>query len=113
MTKPLVYISGPFTSNPTENTHHACKLWHSLFLRGSVIPICPHWSLTQDLLTPLSHADWLGYDLGIVARCDAVLRMDGRSVGADMEVEFAKERRIPVFYGTRDLDEWVEQRKEA
>lgn len=103
--KPMVYISGPFSSNPTGNTNRACILWASLRANG-LTPICPHWSIIQDTLTPLTHQQWIDYDLEIVARCDAVLRFPGDSAGADMEVKYANEHGIPVFYTTRDLYEW-------
>lgn len=106
--KPLVYISGPFTSNPTANTHRACRIWDSLRARGCMTPICPHWSLIQDTLIPLSHQQWIDYDLEILARCDAVLRLDGDSVGADIEVSYANDNGIPVFYKTKDLYEWAD-----
>lgn len=113
MTKPLIYISGPFTSNPTANTHAACKLWESLRRQGYCTPVCPHWSIVQDTLAPLSHKEWIDYDLELIARCDAVYRMPGDSVGADMEVDHAEHLRIPVFYTTRDLHEWCNRRTEA
>lgn len=110
MKKPLVYISGPFTSNPTLNTHNACRMWESLRRQDYCTPICPHWSLVQDMLTPLSHDEWIAYDLELIERCDAVLRLHGESVGADMEVDAAVHQGIPVFYNTRDLHEWCRQR---
>lgn len=45
----------------------------------------------------MQHADWMGVDLPWVAASDAVLRLPGESVGADMEVACARERGIPVF----------------
>lgn len=38
----------------------------------------------------------------LLARCDAVLRLPGDSVGADQDVAIARERRIPVYFS---LDE--------
>lgn len=111
--KPLVYISGPFSSAPTSNTNRACRIWDSMRCSGLVTPICPHWSLIQDTLRPISHKEWIDYDLEVVARCDAVLRLEGVSVGADQEVDFATHRGIPVFYTTRDLYEWAGLRSEA
>lgn len=77
-------------------------------LDGRVTPICPHWSLTQDLIAPIPHQSWIDYDLELVARCDAVLRIDGDSVGADIEVEYAKSHGIPVLYRLVDLYEWAD-----
>lgn len=51
----------------------------------------------------LSHQDWLDMDFAWVAVSDAVLRLPGESKGADMEVAFAAERGVPVFYSIEGL----------
>lgn len=104
--KPLVYMSGPITSNPTEHTHDACHIWESLRVEGFCTPICPHWSIIQDTVKPLCHERWIKYDLEIIARCDAILRLDGRSSGADEEVAEAKRLGIPVFETVGGLKQW-------
>lgn len=50
-----------------------------------------------------THADWLSVDKAWVAVADAVLRLPGESVGADEETAFARQLRIPVFYGINAL----------
>ncbi len=40
---------------------------------------------------------WLAYDYNIIGRCDAVFRMGGDSLGADMEVEYAESIGVPVY----------------
>lgn len=103
MIRPLIYIASPYTlGDVAENVARAMRTWHELWQLGFA-PICPLWSHFQQLLTPLKHADWLEYDLNIVAMCDAVLRLDGESVGADREVRFANEYGIPVVYSIEDL----------
>jgi hypothetical protein len=44
-----------------------------------------------------THEMWLKCDLEIVRRCDAVFRVPGESVGADMETAEAARRGIPVY----------------
>lgn len=34
----------------------------------------------------------------LIERCDAILRLEGASTGADNDVRLAKERGIPVYY---------------
>ena len=34
----------------------------------------------------------------LIERCDAILRLEGASKGADNDVRLAKERGIPVYY---------------
>jgi hypothetical protein len=39
----------------------------------------------------------------LIERCDAVLRLEGASKGADNDVRLANERGIPVYYSIEDL----------
>jgi hypothetical protein len=96
--KPLVYIAGPYMNPyPVTNTRAACECWHRLWKSGVVAPIVPHLSMFLDFLNPMPWGEWLDYDLEVVARCDAVLRLPGASPGADKETAFAESRGIPVF----------------
>lgn len=100
-----VYIAGPYSAgDPVVNTRRAMDVWDRLHDLG-FIPICPHWSLFQHLLTPRKWDDWLQYDMEIISRCDAILRLPGESRGADLEEAFAAERGIPVVY---TIDELIE-----
>ncbi len=49
------------------------------------------------------HADWMGCDEPWVLVAHAVLRLPGDSTGADMEVAWAEEAGIPVFYSVESL----------
>jgi hypothetical protein len=46
-----------------------------------------HW---QAILYPVAHR--------LIAHCDAVLRLEGASAGADSDVRLARERGLPVYY---------------
>jgi hypothetical protein len=39
----------------------------------------------------------------LLERCDAVLRIEGESKGADEDVRLARERRLPVYWRTEDV----------
>jgi hypothetical protein len=39
----------------------------------------------------------------LLERCDAVLRVEGPSKGADADVQIARERGLPVYYRVEDL----------
>jgi hypothetical protein len=39
----------------------------------------------------------------LLERCDAVLRIEGASKGADEDVRIAKERGLPVYFDLRDV----------
>lgn len=51
----------------------------------------------------VTHEEWMRIDLAWLECADMVLRLPGESVGADIEVEFAKEIGIPVFENIDDL----------
>lgn len=109
--KPLavVYLAAPYSSDPERNTKEACRLWDLL---NSVHPdtlfYCPHWSHLQHQTRPLSHDEWLRYDLKILETFlasgipVAIHRTPGESIGADIEVMWAKQVGVPVFEGDDD-----------
>ena len=39
----------------------------------------------------------------LIERCDAILRLEGESKGADNDVKLAKERGIPVYYSIDEI----------
>jgi len=95
---PLIYIAGPYTKpDPVENTHRIIEIADALWNTG-VIPVVPHLSLLWQLVRPRPYEDWLEYDLHLMARCDAVLRVRGASQGADREVCQACENGQPVIF---------------
>jgi len=51
----------------------------------------------------LTHADWLDSDHPWVLSADAILRLPGESTGADMEVAWAQEAGIPVYYSMEEI----------
>ena len=95
--RPLIYIAGPYTHpDPVRNTHRMVKIADAL-LRLHVTPIVPHLSMFWHLVRPKPYRKWLEYDLQLLARADVVLRVPGRSEGADVEVTHARQLRIPVL----------------
>jgi hypothetical protein len=53
--------------------------------------------------------DWYNMDLIIVSHCDALLRLPGFSVGADLEEAEARFRSIPVFTTINEVIAWADQ----
>lgn len=107
--RPLVYVAAPYTRpDPVENTHLLIAEVNQIAEEGIVTPIAPHLTLLWHLVRPQPLEFWYAYDLAIVARCDAVLRLPGDSTGADEEVRFADERGIPVFFDRSALYSWAE-----
>ena len=100
--RPLVYVAGPYMSpDPVVNTHNTIKVADRLNEEGTVTCFVPHLTLLWHIVCPHGANNdqtyWYEYDLTMLGRCDAVLRLPGVSTGADAEVVFATDRHIPVF----------------
>jgi len=119
--KPVVYISSPYTlGDQGLNVRYQCEIFNLLLSQGLVLPVAPLWSHFQHLIYPKSNEEWLAYDLAMIPKYDACLRLDAenkgmnyrqsQSEGADKEVELFKQLGKPVFYTIEELDEWVKAR---
>lgn len=105
-----VYVAGPYRGDEEYNTVKAMEVGSEL-VRLGFWPFVPHvnahyWhSLFRVKL-------WMEYDLAWLARCDVVVRMPGRSVGADEEVEEARRLGIPVVYSVEELIKLSQKKEE-
>lgn len=105
-----VYIAGPMSKGDRiENMAAALKAMRTL-MRLKYAPMCPQLSFFAEPFMHdtqaewlASHADWLGMDLPWVAVSQAVLRLPGASVGADMEEGQARLFGVPVFHSIEAL----------
>lgn len=99
-----VYIAGPMTKgNYPSNVRNAILVADGLLEHGFV-PYLPHLTALWGMVVGDKTFDqWLAYDEAWLLKCDCVLRIQGESLGADREVEFAKKHGVPVFYNESDL----------
>lgn len=109
MKRRRIYIAGPITKGDLRtNIRRACETMEILLKEGYA-PFCPQLSCYMGGDTPevlpcgTSHGDWVGMDLPWVEVSEALLRLEGESKGADMEVIHAKLRGIPVFHSLAEL----------
>lgn len=94
---PLIYIAAPYTQpDPVANTHGVIRIADALLAAGFT-PLIPHLTLAWQLVSPKPYETWLEYDRELLARCDAVLRIPGYSVGATRETRFAERMNLPVI----------------
>ena len=106
MSRPLVYVAGPIGTygDQVKNVRKGARVALEL-MRHDVDAFCPHMSWFANLFdeeTP-TYERWLSFDFNVLCRCNAVLRIDGPSPGADREVIYAQGLGIPVFYSIQDL----------
>ena len=118
MTKPLmILIAGPYASGtggdaalmrknldrleeaawPVFRAGHIPMIgeWVALPVLSSAGATGPTDPLAADVMYPTAHR--------LLQHCDAVLRLPGDSVGADKDVEIARERGLPVYYALAEV----------
>lgn len=110
MAKLKVYIAGPYTlGDVAANVQNAMWYWHALLADGFA-PFCPHWSHFQHIYKSQPYEAWVAFDLEWLVCCDVLLRLHGKSAGAEAEEKFAREHDIPVFYDRLSLLDWAKVR---
>jgi hypothetical protein len=113
----MILIAGPYRSGTgddpqkmAENLRRLEEVSWPIFQAGH-IPMIGEWvalpiwnvaggqsvgdALYDEILHPTAHR--------LIERCDAILRLEGESKGADNDVKLAKERGIPVYYHIEDI----------
>jgi len=122
--KPIVYIASPYTKGDQAlNTRAQMIMFDLLMDTGIVWPVAPLLTHFQHLSFPRKYQDWIDYDLALIPRYDACLRMqatcpplnyyENESSGADGEVALFISLGKPVFYSYHDCIEWAETMKES
>lgn len=98
-----IYISGPISKgNHSHNLYQFLEAHERLILTGYA-PLNPGLTALCPFQANVSHHQWLDADLPWVEVADAVLRLPGYSVGADLECARAKELKIPIYYSIEEL----------
>ena len=115
----LILIAGPYRSGTNDdpklmqqNLERLESVALPLFRKGHV-PIIGEW-----VALPLIHlagstkpgdAAWeeIQYPVAhrLLDKCDALLRMEGASKGADEDVRKAKEKGLKIYYNVEDVPE--------
>jgi hypothetical protein len=116
----MVLIAGPYRSGTgddpqkmAENLKRLEEASWPIFQKGHV-PMIGEWvalpiwntaggkevgdALYDEILHPTAGR--------LIERCDAILRLEGASKGADNDVKLAKERGIPVYYRIDELPQY-------
>ncbi|MBA4198288.1 MAG: DUF4406 domain-containing protein [Chitinophaga sp.] len=113
----MILIAGPYRSGTNDDTSLMKKNLEKLesvalpLFRKGHIPVIGEWfalpliklagstkpgdDAWNEIQYPIAHR--------ILAKCDAVLRLEGESKGADEDVRVAKERGLPIFFQLEDV----------
>ena len=100
-----VYVAGPIRiGDYAANVRKGIDAGLTL-IRAGFAPYIPHTDILARLIDPvaLSEEMCLRLDEEWLLQCDCVLRLPGESIGADREVKFALQHKIPVFYDITKL----------
>ncbi|OQB10008.1 MAG: hypothetical protein BWY21_00572 [Parcubacteria group bacterium ADurb.Bin216] len=88
---PVVYVSGPYSSDPDNCTKRAIEVANTILSKGGV-PYIPHLTQLWHLHTPKMWEFWIVYDCYILNKIKPkyLVRIPGESKGADIEVRIHK-----------------------
>lgn len=101
-----VYVASPYTKGDVAvNVRKSIDASEDLLNEG-FIPFSPLLTHFHHMIHPHDWETWMMLDIEWLGACDALLRLKGESVGADMEVDFARENEIPVFYTIEQIKEY-------
>lgn len=110
-----IYVAGPlFTSGDlttnTRNAIDAAQKLETAQVEGVIFrPFIPHILVqTWQLVYPRGHALAQEYDDYWLKKCDAMLRLPGRSVGSDHEEVIAVTHGIPLFFTVEAVCKWAQ-----
>jgi len=101
-----VYIAGPYTHGDWGTNQKNVIVAAQVVKDHGHIPFIPHtmtglWSIMYD-------NDWLEFDLAWLEVCDAMVKLEGKSTGADLEEDFADLNDIEVYKGVQEFVENVD-----
>lgn len=98
-----VYIASPYTlGDQQENVDRKINMTAYLIDNG-FFPFAPLLCHYIDQKHPKAYETWINWCNVWLPQCNAVLKLPGASKGADLEVELAISKNIPVFYDVEDL----------
>jgi hypothetical protein len=99
----VVYLASPYTmGDVATNVRRQMVAFNELLTMG-YCPIAPLFTHFQHIYYPRPYREWLKIGKELVRRSDIVLRLSGKSKGADAEVRLAKKHGIKVVYSLDQL----------
>lgn len=110
-----VYVAGPITTsgNMLNNIHEAIHASMAVWDAGYAFYL-PHSNCFMEIV--VGHRDydmWMEMDREWLLSCDVLLRLPGKSNGADQEVRWARRHQIPVVHSIEELEDNFPAKREA
>jgi hypothetical protein len=98
-----VYIASPYTNGDVQENvgrHIACA---DALMDLGYSPYAPLLCHFHHSIFPRPYESWFEHVSQWIKLCNALLRLPGKSPGADKEMEIAREHGIPVYLNIEDL----------
>jgi hypothetical protein len=99
----MVYVAGPMTLGIREDNIAKAINVGSELIKAGWAAFLPQLSYYWTDVHPYTWEEWLAYDFCIITQCVSIVRIQGKSKGADAEEEFAKTLNIPVYYSVEEF----------
>ena len=115
----IILIAGPYRSGTNDDPARIKENMDSLeamalpIFRKGHLPMIGEWVALP--LMNLAGSKEIGDEVWgeiqypvahkLLEKCDAVLRIPGASKGADMDVEVARKRGLPIYYSLEEIPE--------
>ena len=108
-----VYIAAPYGGkgeNVALNVRFAISAAEEILLRTVVWrPYVPHLFHLWQLISPHPYDFWMQLDDDEMRACQALVRIGGRSDGADMDMQLAVDLGVPVFLNMNEFIKWAKE----
>ena len=101
--KAIVYIASPYTAGDVQANVDRQRLMAHRLLDLGYCPIVPLLSHYLEEIHPRPWDEWMQMDFTLLKTAHCVLRLPGESKGADLEVAYARELGMPVFYSINGM----------
>ena len=112
----FIYLAGPMALGYLDGLIHAAEATQRLWEEKRQIAYSPYGMLFHNMrfgnpgmATPGTpdYEEMMEYCFETILRCGAILRLPGKSSGADREVEFARDNNIPVYISVDQVPEFI------
>lgn len=101
-----IFISSPYTlGDVAVNVKKSMNSANELIEAGFA-PYCPLLSHFLHMNNPQPYEKWLEIDITFLTCCSAVLKLEGKSAGSEIECKFANGINIPVFTTIEEIKKY-------
>lgn len=109
--KKKIYVAGPYTNGDVEENVGKAMQIGSKLIKAGFNPYVPHLYHFLHRKYPEGYTTWIDLDTEWLKSCDGLVRIPGRSPGADAEEDYAFNHGIPVFRTVSEVKKYFKRKK--